>query len=455
VSAAPPAFVHDLATCVGCHACVVACAVENGTAPGAFWRQVVTHNEERHPQLPVFHLSLACNHCLDAPCERHCPALALSRDARTGAVLLDGDRCVGCRYCAWVCPYDAPRFDDARGVMGKCTLCHHRILEGRAPACTAACPTGALALGERGEDAPRGVPGFADAGIRPTIRFLPPRGRAPAREAVEQAAAAGAAALGPWPAPPPKTSLRTEWSLLAFTSVVIGLAAWALAATLGGPALRPIPFLALGAAALLLSARHLGRPERALRALANVRRSWLSREVAAVPAFLALGVAHAALAPAGSAGGLVVAAAGGLALVCADRVYAVMARERRSPLDDVAGLSSAAFLAGVLSAQPWLALPAAAVRLLAFAGRIRGGAGTWGAAASTLVLVRVLVGLVLPVTAVLASPAVALPLAVVAAFAGELLDRAHFYAALDVTTPRRRMARDVEAARTAAGAGRA
>lgn len=451
MSAAPPAFVHDLATCVGCHACVVACAVENGTAPGAFWRQVVTHNEERHPHLPVFHLSLACNHCQDAPCERHCPALAIARDGRTGAVLVDGERCVGCRYCAWVCPYDAPRFDEARGVMGKCTLCHDRLVEGHAPACTTACPTGALALGERGDDAPRGVPGFADVGIRPAIRFLPLRGRAPDREAVEQAAAA----LGPWPAPPAKISLHTEWSLLAFTSVVIGLAAWALAATLGGPALRPIPVLALGAAALLLSARHLGRPERALRALANVRRSWLSREVAAVPTFLALGIANAALAPAGSAGGLVVAAAGALALVCADRVYAVMARERRSPLDEVAGLSSATFLAGVLSAQPWLALPAAAVRLLAFAGRLRGGSGTWGVAGSTLVLARVLVGLVLPVTAVLAPSTVAFPLAVAGAFAGELLDRTHFYAALDVTTPRRRMARDVEAARTAECGGRA
>jgi DMSO reductase anchor subunit len=63
----------------------------------------------------------------------------------------------------------------------------------------------------------------------------------------------------------------------------------------------------------------------------------------------------------------------------------------------------------------------------------------------------VLVGLVLPVTAALAPSAVALPLAVVAAFAGELLDRAHFYASLDVTTPRRRMSRDVEVAPSAAG----
>jgi len=138
VSAAPPAFVHDLATCVGCHACVVACASENATAPGGFWRQVVTFNEDRHPALPVFHLSLACNHCLDAPCERHCPALAIVRDTRTDAALIDADRCFGCRYCSWVCPYDAPRFDAGSGVMGKCTLCNDRLRKGGTPACTSA-----------------------------------------------------------------------------------------------------------------------------------------------------------------------------------------------------------------------------------------------------------------------------------------------------------------------------
>ena len=129
MSVLPPAFVHDLSTCVGCHACVVACASENATEPGGFWRQIVTFNEDRHEHLPVFHLSLACNHCLDAPCERHCPALAIARDDRTGAVLIDALRCIGCRYCSWVCPYDAPRFDAGRGVVGKCTLCHHRLLE--------------------------------------------------------------------------------------------------------------------------------------------------------------------------------------------------------------------------------------------------------------------------------------------------------------------------------------
>jgi len=440
VSATPPAFVHDLSTCVGCHACVVACASENRTEPGGFWRQVVTFNEDRHPALPVFHLSLACNHCLDAPCERHCPAVAIARDDRTGAVLIDADRCIGCRYCGWVCPYDAPRFDAGRGVMGKCTLCHRRLLDGGQPACTSACPTGALKLGTLDGDGPRGVAGFPDVGIRPSIRFLPLRGRAPDPAAEEAAAVAGVATLEPWPAPPRKISLRSEWTLFAFTSLVIGLVAWLGASRLGGPAVRPTPFLAIGAAGLALSTLHLGRKERAWRAALHWRRSWLSREVVAVPAFLALAAAHLLLASAREGAAVLAVAVGLVALVCMDRVYVVMARERGSRGDDAAALASAAFLAGVLATQPWLALPAGLARLAAFVERLTTRRASPGPGAWALAVARVGLGLVLPLTLVLASGRAALPLAVAGALAGELLDRAHFYGSLDVVTPRGRMA---------------
>jgi ferredoxin len=91
VSPVPPAFVFDPNTCVGCQACAIACVNENRLTPGHFWRQVVTFNAERRPQRPTYHLSLACNHCLDAPCVRACPARAIARDARTGAVLIHVD----------------------------------------------------------------------------------------------------------------------------------------------------------------------------------------------------------------------------------------------------------------------------------------------------------------------------------------------------------------------------
>ncbi len=78
------AFVHDLNTCVGCHACAIACVNENQLEPGRFWRQIVTFNPARAPLVPTFHLSLACNHCLEAPCLRYCPALAIARDRADG-----------------------------------------------------------------------------------------------------------------------------------------------------------------------------------------------------------------------------------------------------------------------------------------------------------------------------------------------------------------------------------
>ena len=449
MSAAPPAFVHDLATCVGCDACVVACASENATAPGGFWRQIVTFNEDRHPGLPVFHLSLACNHCLDAPCERHCPARAIARDDRTGAVLIDADRCIGCRYCSWVCPYDAPRFDAGRGVMGKCTLCHHRLRDGGKPACVGSCPTGALKLGTLDGDGPRNVAGFPDVGIRPAIRFLPLRGRAPDPAAEEAAAAAGVATPEPWPAPPRKISLRSEWTLFAFSSLVIGLVAWLASSLLGGPAVHPVPFLILGAAGLALSTLHLGRKERAWRAALNWRRSWLSREVMAVPLFLALAAVHLLIAPPNRLAGALAAAAGVAALVCMDRVYVVMAREKRPRLDDVAAVTSAFLLAGALAAEPWLFVPASLLRLGAFFERLRRGGEARDA--GSLVGLRIALGCLAPASVWLLASSPLLFAAWTLVALAELADRAHFYDSLEVLTPRSRMTADL-AARLAAPA---
>ena len=123
-------FLFDVNRCTGCHACELACSTENELGWGRSWRQVVPFNEERRPGIPTFHLSLACNHCEEAPCMGQCPALAIGREPSTGAVLIDADRCIGCGYCSWVCPYDALRFDDDLSVMTKCTSCNHRLKEG-------------------------------------------------------------------------------------------------------------------------------------------------------------------------------------------------------------------------------------------------------------------------------------------------------------------------------------
>jgi Fe-S-cluster-containing dehydrogenase component len=181
-------FTVDLHRCTGCGACVLACRLENGWPAGAAWRRVVTVNGRRHPSGPTYFLSVACHHCEDPACMKGCPARAYEKRA-DGVVLHRADRCLGCRYCEMTCPFGAPKYDAARGVMGKCDLCRHRLdraAEGTGdgsrglPACVAACPTGALEYHGPEADPVEGralVPGFPDpAGCRPATRFRPPAG---------------------------------------------------------------------------------------------------------------------------------------------------------------------------------------------------------------------------------------------------------------------------------------
>ena len=76
------AFIFDINKCTGCQACQIACVIENELEPERSWRQMFTFNKQRLPDIPLFHLSLACNHCLDAPCMKYCPALAYLRAGR-------------------------------------------------------------------------------------------------------------------------------------------------------------------------------------------------------------------------------------------------------------------------------------------------------------------------------------------------------------------------------------
>ena len=121
----------------------------------------------------------------------------------------------------------------------------------------------------------------------------------------------------------------------------------------------------------------------------------------------------------------------------------------RSRWDDAAALLSAAFLAGVMAGRPGIALPAGLARVAAFVERLRLRPEPPRRGAWALAFVRVGIGLALPLTVALTSGRPALPLAVAAALAGELLDRAGFYDSLEVVTPRGRMVRELASRRTA------
>lgn len=439
-----PGFIHNLETCVGCHACVIACANENGLEPGRFWRQIVSHNPNRIPDLPVYHLSLSCNHCLDAPCMDGCPAVAIERHPKTGAVLVDGAKCIGCQYCSWVCPYDAPKFNAAEGVMSKCTLCHHRLVDGLQPACTTMCPTGALSFGQPSTIQGVEVNGFPMFEVRPSIAFLPMTGRQP------QPASPGVQLpttdqVEPWADPPngwspSKATLASEWPLAVFTYLGIVLVAWVLGAGMGDVRVQPAVFAALGLAGMALSTLHLGRKERAWRAVLNWRRSWLSREVLFYPAFLMAAGIWTLVDPTNDLYRIATSLLGAGFLFSVDGVYTAMAREWRSRWDDGAAIGSALFLGGVLGGNVWAVLLFGVLRFAGFVNRITIQFRTHSTGQEVYwILGRVGFGFVAPL--MLWGPD-DLPtvLAVAGALTGELIDRLHFYSSLDIVTPRRTMA---------------
>jgi Fe-S-cluster-containing dehydrogenase component len=171
-------FVLDLGRCIGCGACVLACRLENGLAETVVWRRVLPLNLDRVGGGPTYHLSVACHHCERPACAEACPSGAYEKRS-DGIVLLNQEKCLGCRYCEMACQFGAPQFDAAAGLMSKCHLCAHRIDAGRPPACVAACPTEALTLAADTAGAGAGcfVPGFADpAGCGPNLRTVAPNG---------------------------------------------------------------------------------------------------------------------------------------------------------------------------------------------------------------------------------------------------------------------------------------
>ncbi|MGA9332931.1 MAG: 4Fe-4S dicluster domain-containing protein [Rudaea sp.] len=224
-------LVIDLDICVGCHACAVACKQWNdggrfgplpdedayGREPLGVWFNRV-HSYEitvaGSPQpgsakltgamgssapasgLPAtgmtVHFPRSCLHCETPDCVTVCPTGASYKRAEDGIVLVDEDKCIGCKLCSWACPYGAREYSEVRGVMQKCTLCVDRIYNetfeeiDRQPACVMACPTRARHFGDLGDPdsevsklvAQRnGYDLMPEMGYQPVNKYLPPRRR--------------------------------------------------------------------------------------------------------------------------------------------------------------------------------------------------------------------------------------------------------------------------------------
>ena len=158
-------MVIDLDKCTGCQACTVACGMENATLPGEHWQDVLYYTEGEYPSANVKWFPRPCMQCENPSCVKVCPTKATYK-TDDGVVLVDWNKCIGCKYCMiacpygvrfytdekplvspdikgvfkasnkqqWAPPYQGPHQDPSKGigiqpsgVVSKCTFCYHRI----------------------------------------------------------------------------------------------------------------------------------------------------------------------------------------------------------------------------------------------------------------------------------------------------------------------------------------
>lgn len=205
------AMVIDQSKCTGCGYCVMACRAHNDISPDITWNPVLETEQVGGKQT---YLPRPCMQCAKAPCVEVCPVEA-SYYRPDGIVMMDYDRCIGCRYCEVACPYGARSFNwkafdgpnpavpewgepevarRPRGVPEKCSFCYQRIDRGLAlglvpgvdpdatPACVGVCPTNARVFGDLNDpNSPVSIllknnPHFRlreDLGTGPHVYYLP------------------------------------------------------------------------------------------------------------------------------------------------------------------------------------------------------------------------------------------------------------------------------------------
>lgn len=144
-------FLVDEVRCAGCKACEMACKNRNELeSPGPRLRQVQKYVSGTFPDLNVKHASMGCMHCADPACMKVCPAGAITK-MEDGAVVAIHDKCIGCHYCFFACPFGVPEYRPSDGTMIKCDSCYDRRQMGMEPACAHACFYGGLHAGDLDE----------------------------------------------------------------------------------------------------------------------------------------------------------------------------------------------------------------------------------------------------------------------------------------------------------------
>jgi DMSO reductase iron-sulfur subunit len=347
-------FHFDMKKCIGCKCCVVACNEQNGNPAAINWRRVGEVEGGYYPYAQRYHLSMGCNHCVEPSCLIGCPVEAYTKDAKTGVVVHSADACIGCQYCTWNCSYGVPQYNPERGVVGKCDMCHNRLDDGMAPACVNACPEGAIQIEIvniaewRKDYLSANAPGLpsADDSISTTRvtlpdNLLPDTGRVDTHRIPLE---------------------HPHWPLvfvLVLTQLSVGAfgVLWLMDAFNMDPTNNDLflsAFASLGLAAIALGAAplHLGRPAFAWRAIKGIRRSWLSREVAALSVFAGIAGGFAGMLfldmPGRQMAGFLTVVSGIVGALCSAKLYMVPARPAWNSSYTISEFFSTALLLGSL-----------------------------------------------------------------------------------------------------------
>ena len=206
-------MVFDLSKCDGCKKCTEACQEMHYTEPDREWIKVFKMKDSE-TTAPYF-LPKPCFHCDNPPCTKVCPVNATFK-RQDGIVLVDNERCIGCRMCMAACPYSTRFFNWSHpvqtaevaamkyspeqgfprrmGTVEKCDFCPDMLRQGKMPACVSGCPMNVIYFGDQNEDAVTNSSGVTlklslllednagyrlleDLGTEPRVYYLPPKNR--------------------------------------------------------------------------------------------------------------------------------------------------------------------------------------------------------------------------------------------------------------------------------------
>jgi len=219
-------MVIDVGRCIGCWTCTVACKSLHDEPIGIWWNKIMQSGSNTdsavgtYPNLQHVFVPLSCQHCENSPCVAVCPVGATYKRKSDGLVLIDFDRCIGCRYCMTACPYGARSFnwkvpDQApsgypigyqqnhydpdptsgknrlvytpvrpKGVVEKCTFCVERIDSNQVPICVEVCPARARIFGDLNDpnsEVSQMILNSAaytlnpELGTEPSVYYIPPK----------------------------------------------------------------------------------------------------------------------------------------------------------------------------------------------------------------------------------------------------------------------------------------